>query len=188
MNDKHNGFSYDDYLKLEELKSGVIRLSTDIDEFSTEGVLTEIFYLIRHSYPALTVLVSSPGGDAYHAFAVYDALVAVRESGVLVTILVEGLAASAAAMIVLQAATKRQARPNARFLLHEIRRWASTIERKSDVQDEYKEMEAVTDQIVQVLSDRCQKDPAEIRGLIERKEVWMSAQEALEWGLIDAII
>ena len=184
---EHSGFSYDDYLKLEELRSGTIRLLTDIDEFSAEGLLTEIAYLARHKYLEITIIMSSPGGDAYHAFAMYDAIRALCKTGTEVTILVEGMAASAAAMIILQAASKRQARPNARLLLHEVRRWVFAMERKSDVQDEYREMEAVTDQIVQILSERCQKDPTEVKKLIERKEVWMSAQEALAWGLIDSV-
>lgn len=48
-------------------------------------------------------------------------------------------------------------------------------------------MEALEKRIMTILAARCGKDPGLVAKEIERKEIWMSAEEALEWGLIDSI-
>ncbi len=137
----------------------------------------------------LDLRINSPGGDAYGAMAVYDTLVAMRKEGVSIDATVEGLAASAAAMVLLQAAEHRYARPHARFLLHEVRRWVTfQDERTSDLQDVGREMNALEAMIVGILAERCRKTEEEVKRVIERREAWMSAQEALDFGLIDRIL
>jgi ATP-dependent protease ClpP protease subunit len=100
------------------------------------------------------------------------------------------MCASAAVMILLQAGDVRQATSSTSFLVHEIRRYTSPLgeERTSEVVDEVKELQRLTVMIVKLLSERCGKPEATVKRLFERKEVWQSATEALEWGLIDKII
>lgn len=182
-------FSYTEWLRHSDLLQGIIRIDEAIRESSTSRILSEIQYTKQRQIPNLTVIISSPGGGAYYAFAIYDALRNLSESGIKVNAIVEGWAASAAAMIILQAADVRMAYPSARFLLHECRRWIFfAIERTSDIKDEVEEMEAITKQILSMMSRRCGKTEEEIRQRIERKEIWMSASEAKDWGLIDKII
>lgn len=179
---------YSEWLRHKDLKSGVLYLHSSIREESTSQLLSEIREVKRRQLPELILVISSPGGGAYYAFAIYDALREIAESGIKVKAIVEGWAASAAAMIVLQAADIRIARPHARFLLHEGRRWIFfAVERTSDLEDEIQEMKEVEKQIVKILSSRCSKTETEVENLIKRKEVWMSSSEALAWGLVDKI-
>lgn len=182
-------FVYRNWLRYNELQQGIIRLDESIRETTTSAILSEIEAIKRMQLPKATLIISSPGGGAYYALAIYDALIDLQKGGVELTARVEGWAASAAAMIVLQAAGKRQARANARFLLHEIKRWVFfAIERTSDLEDEVKEMQALTKQITAIVAKRCGKTIDEIKRLIRHKEVWMSASEGLQWGLIDEIV
>lgn len=183
-------FGYDDWLNYQELNQGIIRLDESIRESNVALLSREMAYIKRKQLPNVTLIINSPGGGAYYAFALYDALKDLTRDGTTkLTARVEGFAASAAAMIVLQAADVRQARPHARFLLHEARRWVFwAVERTSDLKDEVKEMEALTAQIIKVLSKRCGKTASEVEAFIERKEVWMSTSEALDWGLIDEVV
>lgn len=181
--------NYSDWLRYQDLSCGVIYLDESIREFTASRILREISEIKRRQLPSLTIIISSPGGGAYYALAIYDALRNLSKRGIKITAIVEGWAASAAAMIVLQAADKRTAYPSARFLLHETRRWVFfAVERTSDLKDEVKEMDALGERIIAILSKRCQKTKSEVRNLIERKEVWMSSSEAKDWNLIDKII
>lgn len=135
----------------------------------------------------LTVTIVSAGGSAYAAMAMYDDLREMQHKGWYITAKVKGYAASAAAMIVLQAANRRVASENARFLIHEVRQFKFGLERKSDSIDELREITALTDQICRIIAKRSGKSPEEVHKTFERKEVWFSAAEALEWGLIDEV-
>jgi ATP-dependent Clp protease protease subunit len=184
----HGCLEYRDILKWEQLRRGVIHLTGGIYETETTEMMCELAHIRSLGLQEVTLVISSPGGAAYHAFALYDEIMAVRASGVRVTAVVTGYAASAAAMIVLQAADRRVARPNARLLLHEVRRWTCFEERKtSDMKDELEEMKAITDNIVRILAGRTGKTPDQVNALIDRKESWFSAEQARDIGLIDAI-
>lgn len=183
------GFNYKDWLTWSEVEVGVLRINRGITEVFSEILLRQISYIERKQLPKLTIFINCGGGGAYPSFALYDALMALRKKGVCVDAVVEGWAASAAAMIILQAAETRRARANARFLMHEARRWVFwSVERTSDLEDEVAEMRALDERIMQILSRRCGKTVDEIRSVVKRKEVWLSATEALEFGLIDEVL
>lgn len=181
--------NYSDWLRYQDLSNGTIMLNESIREYTASRILSEINEIKRRQLPRVTIIISSPGGGAYYAFAIYDALRELSNSGIEVTAIVEGWAASAASMIVLQAADKRLSMASARYLLHETRRWVMfAIERTSDLKDEVQEMDAITERIYEILAKRCGKNRSQIKNKVERKEIWMSASEAKDWGLIDEII
>jgi ATP-dependent protease ClpP protease subunit len=101
--------------------------------------------------------------------------------------IVDGYAASAASMVVLQAADHRIIRPNARILLHEVSRWAFGVERTSETEDSLNELRRVTHQIVAIIAARANRDVAEIEPLFHRREFWLSAQEAVDQSLADEV-
>ena len=183
--------SLHDALRLDELKKGIFHFRHEIDTCNVEDFLLELKDVRAHPehYKEITIRLTSPGGNAYHAFGLYAVLRELSFRNVHVKVIVEGMAASAAAMIVLQAADERLALLESSFLLHEPKRWIFfAYESKSDLEDEVTEMKRITDKIVEILSFRCKKSRDEVNKLIERKEVWMSVEDALKWNLIDAII
>lgn len=183
-------YNLEDDLRLAELNEGIVCIDFVFNDYNARRVMRELEFVARtRGSKTINLYMNSPGGGAYPALAVHDAILHVRGKGVPVICTVEGYAASAAAMIVLQAAEMRLARPNARFLLHEIRRWVFfEMQRASDLKDEVKEMEALTRQILAILEKRCGHPAKEIEHLISRTEVWMSAEEARSWGLIDGVV
>lgn len=191
LNSEELHLSLHDALRLDELKKGIFHFRSEIDPCYIEDFLLEIKDVRAHpeDYKEIIIRLSSPGGNAYHAFGFYDVLRELSFRGVHVKVIVEGMAASAAAMIVLQAADERLALPESSFLLHEPKRWIFFAhESKSNLEDEMREMKRITDKIVEILSFRCKKSKEEVNKLIERKEVWISAEQALSWGLIDNIL
>lgn len=182
------GNLFDD-LTYTDLENGIVRLEHEIGPSETSSFSAELREAIRLGNKKITVMITSPGGGAYHALSLYDQLQRAANSGIEIIAIVDGIAASAAAMIVLQSANNRLAGKNARFLLHEVREWIFfSVETESSLEDKVVEMQAITNQIVDILSNRCNKSSDEIRSLIKRKEIWMSAKEAFSFGLIDKII
>jgi len=179
---------YPDWLQYRDLMNGIIRFYGEVDAESVYSFLREIDEIKRCKISEVTLYITSPGGDVLDAFALYDAIRDLSSSGVKVIAIVEGWAASAAAMILLQAADERYCRPSTRFLLHEVRRWAFAEEKASELQDEVKEINTLTNMIVDVLSQKCNRTKEEVKKLIERREVWMSAEEAKNWGLVDEVV
>ena len=189
MEEEWSGFSYYDRLRYEELSLGTIHLRGEIDCVTVEDFNLELQKVREIILPFITIRLTSNGGNAYWAFGIYDTLREISKSGKEVRIIVEGLAASAAAMIVLQGADKRLAYPTASFLLHEPRRWTMfRDESTSQLEDEAAELNRITNKVIDILASRCNKTKEEVRELIRRREVWMDAKEAKEWGLIDEII
>lgn len=184
------GLNLWDTIKEKDLEEGHLMLYDAVDRDTVEDILVYIREIERRKVKHITLHISSPGGGAYYAFAIYDVLKAFSSKRTnKVTAVVEGLAASAACMIILQAADERLAYPNTRFLLHEIKRWAMFgIRSKSELEDEVDEMAVLSDLIFKILSKKCGHTKEEVEEKIKRKEFWMGAEEAKEWNLIDKVM
>ena len=190
MKKELEGLSLYERLKYQELSAGILHLRGEIDDVMIDDFNLELSVIRDAEWlSSVTIKITSIGGNAYLAFGIYDALRELSKWGKEVYVVVEGLAASAAAMIVLQGADKRLAYPTASFLLHEPRRWTMfRDETTSQLEDEAAELNRITNKVIDILASRCNKTKEEVRELIRRREVWMDAKEAKDWGLIDDII
>lgn len=129
----------------------------------------------------VTLRVSSPGGSVFDAVDIYNMLA--RYSGDVVAE-VDGLAASAASFLILAADTVRAAK-NATFMIH--RAWSVTMGDVAEHQRAIGMLETTDSNIVSMYADKTGKDKTEILAAMEA-ETWMNADEAFEFGLVDAVI
>lgn len=178
-----------DFLEYRTLCDGILFLDDTIYGGARYDLSIRLDFLRELGIKDITLIINSPGGAAYESLAIYDLLMGARKEGMYITAKVNGLAASAASMIVLQAANKRIATEQSRFLVHEVRSWTFfTEEKTSDKKDELKEMMDLQGVICKILAGRTGKTSENIASWFERKEVWLSAQEAKEFGLIDEVV
>lgn len=185
----HSPNDLSDRLEYEELSRGIIRINGVIEEFDTTDYMRKIAFVVNKGIKTVKFFITSPGGSVYHALALYDRLISLKNVGVKTEAYVEGLAASAASMIVLQGIQKRYATSNARFLIHEVRRFVMFAqERNTELLEQSKEMNTLTDIVYSILSKRMNKSKKQIHDMINIKEVWLSASEAVKIGLIDSIV
>ena len=181
----------DDLIEFEELKNGMVRLDDNITQYEVTEALQKINYCIAIGVKTIRVFITSPGGGVYESFSFYDNITGIQNENKHVRIIgmVSGYAASAASMIILQSFKERWASGNSRLLLHEPRRFTMfNVEKTTEMKESTEEMSKVSEMIYSILSKRTKKSVAVIKKLIERKEVWMSANEAKKFGLIDKII
>ena len=180
----------DDELTFRDLCDGVVTINGDIEDFEVQQLLQELNQIRRKVKPGgkIQINITSSGGDVYPALAMYDVIRSMSPAYDITTIAI-GHACSAAAMIVLQAGDERAATPNTRFLLHEVSHWSVfSNDTTSQIEERLVEMNALTDQVMYIMEHKCHKSADEIKSAITKTELWMGADQALSWGLIDRIV
>lgn len=131
----------------------------------------------------ITVIVSSPGGHVESGDMIHDTL---RFIGPRIRMLGTGWVASAGALI--YAAADRENRyclPNTRFLLHQPS--GGVTGSASDVEIQMREITRMRDRLNRIFADATGQPVSEIEARTDR-DFWMSAQEAVDFGLATHII
>lgn len=166
------------------LRSRSVLIFGAIEPKSTRDVVKQILMLdtISQEKP-IKVYINSPGGVADDGFAIYDVLRFVKSP---VTTVVTGLAASAATIIMVGAPKERRfVLPNSRIMLHQpsvgIRGTASDIEISA------KEILRLRKKANDLFANETGHPLEKIEEDMHR-DFWMSAQEAVDYGLLHKVI
>lgn len=165
------------------LKTRSILISGEIDKKMAEKVVSQLLMLEAENDGPIKVFIDSPGGDVDSAYAIFDMIRFVKPK---VTMIAMGLAASAGALILLAGDKEnRFGFPNSHYLIHQplsgIRGVATEIEIHA------KEIEKTRQKINALIAKETGKSLAQVEKDTDR-DYWMSAEEALDYGLISKII
>ena len=128
----------------------------------------------------ITVHVNSPGGDVYDGMALYNAL---RAHPAHVTAIIDGLAASAASVIIC-AADDVAISPGAEVMIHDA--WSLAIGDADALRKEADSIDRISENVAGIYAARAGGTTAHWRDLM-RAETWFSASEAVAVGLADRI-
>jgi len=127
--------------------------------------------------------VNSPGGDVNAGLGIYDVMQYVNPD---VQTICMGQAASMGAVLLAAGAKgKRSALPHARVMIHQP--WGGIQGKTTDIQIHAQEFLTLRQQINEILGQHCGKDPGEVE-TDTKDDRFMSAHEALDYGLVDRII
>ena len=168
------------------LKSRRIFFSEAVDEKSANEAIRKLWYLESQD-PGKPILfvINSPGGAVDCGFAIWDQVKMITSP---VTTLVTGLAASMGSVLSLCAAPGRRfATKHARIMIHQPRIMGLVQGQATDLEIQAKEILKTRSLLVDVYVEATGKDRATIERAINR-DMWMSAQEALEYGLLDKVV
>ncbi len=174
--------AYDLYSRL--LKENIIFLGTPIDDNVANLICAQLLHLeSENSDKDISIYINSPGGDITALFAIYDTLQFIKNQ---VSTICYGQAASAAAVL-LAAGTKgkRLALPHSRILLHQP--WGSGGGQATDIEIQAREIMRMKDLLNEILAEHTGQPIEKIETDTDRDFV-MTAQEALEYGIIDEVI
>lgn len=161
-------------------------LSDAIDSDSSEDIIRKLWYL-ESKAPGKPILlvINSPGGSVDAGFAIWDQIKMITSP---VTTLVTGLAASMGSVLSLVAAPKRRfATAQARIMVHQPRLGGVIQGQATDLEIQAREMLKTRQQLVSIYVQATGKSAAAIEKAIDR-DTWMTAQEALDFGLLDRIV
>ena len=173
--------SYDIFSRL--LKNRIILLSGEIDDILANTVVAELLYLDSLSHEDISIYINSPGGNVTSGFAIYDTMNFINSN---VSTICIGMCASMAAFL-LSSGTKgkRYALPNSEVMIHQPLGGASGQATEIKIAAEH--ILKTKDKLNKILSDNTGKSIKIIEKDTDRDN-YMSASEALEYGLIDKVL
>ena len=175
--------AYDLYSRL--LKDNIIFLQTPIDDQIASLLCAQLVHLeSENPEKDINIYINSPGGDITALFAIYDTMQFIRND---IATICLGQAASAAAVL-LAAGTKgkRLALPHSRVLLHQP--YGSVgYGQVTDLELAAKEILRMRDLLEQILAKHTGQPLEKVHTDTDRDFV-LEAHEALEYGIIDAVI
>jgi len=175
----------DPYTKLFEDR--IIFLGTPINDDIANAVMAQLLCLqSMDAERQIDIYINSPGGSFTALTAIYDTMRYIKPD-IQTTCL--GQAASAAAVL-LAAGTKgkRLALPNSRILIHQPAiSGEGTYGQSSDLEIQAKEIMRIRTLMEQMIADNTGQSIAKVSKDVERDK-YLTAQEAIEYGLIDEIL
>lgn len=133
----------------------------------------------------IELVLNSPGGSVIDGFELYDFLLKLRAEGVRIDTTIMGMGASMAGVIA-QAGETRRIGPYGRLMIHEV--GSIAFGKLSSLKDHLKLADSLYDQCIGILAARSKLTPEEIKKHADRKDWWLTADEALEHGFVDAIL
>ncbi|NME36227.1 MULTISPECIES: ATP-dependent Clp endopeptidase proteolytic subunit ClpP [Fusobacterium] len=173
--------SYDIYSRL--LKDRIIFLGTEINDNVANAIVAQLLFLeAEDSEKDITMYINSPGGVITSGMAIYDTMNYIKPDVQTVCI---GQAASMGAFLLSAGAKgKRYALPNSRVMIHQPLGGAQG--QATDIEIQAKEILKIKDKLSEILAKNCGKTKEEILKDTERDN-FMTASEALEYGIIDKV-
>jgi ATP-dependent Clp protease, protease subunit len=175
--------AYDIYSLL--LKNRIIFIGSPIDDVIANLVIAQLLYLqYEDAEKDIKVYINSPGGSITAGLAIYDTMQFIQPD---VETYCMGMAASMGAFL-LTAGTKgkRYVLPYSRIMIHQpsISHMAGTAK---DIEIEAEEMLRIKRTMNEIMSHHIGKSIEDIEHDTDRN-YWMSAQQAVEYGLVDHVV
>ena len=174
-------YAYDLYSRL--LKDRIIFLSGEINDNVSSIIVSELLYLDAQNHDDIFLYINSPGGSVTSGLAIYDTMNYIKSD---VRTIVIGIAASMGAFL-LSSGTKgkRAALPNAEVMIHQVLGGAQG--QATDIKIHTEHILNTKKKLNEILAINTGKSIKKISKDCERDN-FMSANDALKYGLIDEII
>ncbi|MGI6334710.1 MAG: ATP-dependent Clp endopeptidase proteolytic subunit ClpP [Saccharofermentanales bacterium] len=174
--------SYDIYSRL--LKERIIILSDAVNAVTASLITAQLLFLEAEDPDKdIQFYINSPGGEVTSGLMIYDTMQYIKAD---VQTICMGMAASMGAFL-LAAGTrgKRFALPNAEIMIHQPS--GGVQGQATDIRIAADHIQKMKDRLNRILADRTGQ-PFDRVALDTERDNWMSAQEAIEYGIIDQIM
>ncbi|MEE3495726.1 MAG: ATP-dependent Clp endopeptidase proteolytic subunit ClpP [Butyrivibrio sp.] len=174
--------SYDIYSRL--LKERIIFLGEEVNAASASTVVAQLLFLeAEDPNKDIHMYINSPGGEITSGMAIYDTMHYIKCD---VSTICIGMAASMGAFLLAGGAKgKRMALPNAEVMIHQP--LGGTQGQATEIEIAAKHIIRTKEKMNRMLAENTGKPFEQVAADTERDN-WMTAQEALEYGLIDSIV
>ena len=172
---------YDIYSRL--LKDRIIMLTGEIDDNSADCIVGQLLYLDSLNHNDISIYINSPGGSITAGMAIYDTMNFIQSK---VSTICIGMAASMAAFLLSSGENgKRFCLPNSEVMIHQPLGGAQG--QATEIKIAAERILRLKEKLNQILSKNTGKDIQEIEIDTER-DYFLTAEEALKYGLIDKIL
>lgn len=173
--------SYDIYSRL--LEDRIIFISGEITDETANTVVAQLIFLeAKDSDKDISIYINSPGGSVTAGLAIYDTMQYIKCD---VSTICVGMAASMGAFLLSSGAKgKRYALPNSEIMIHQPLGGAKG--QASDIVITANHIQKTKEKLASILAENCNQSYEKVMQDTDRDN-YLSAQDALEYGLIDKI-
>ena len=161
----------------------IIFLGTEINDYTANVIQAQLLYL-NSSDPDrdIHLYLNTPGGSVYAGLGIYDTMQFVSSK---VSTMCTGMAASMGAVLLVAGETgMRSALPHSRVMIHQP--MGGIQGQASDIEITAREILKLKDELYQIIADHSHQAVEKIRQDADR-DYWMTAKEALDFGMIDRV-
>ena len=161
-----------------------IFLGTQVDDYTANTLQAQLLYL-DSSDPGkdISIYINSPGGSVYAGYGIYDTMQFISSD---VSTICTGMAASfAAVLLVAGTKGKRMALPHSRVMIHQPLGGAQG--QASDIEITAREILKVKKELYTIISTHSGQPYEKVEHDSDR-DYWMTAEEALAYGMIDKVL
>lgn len=173
--------SFDIYSRL--LEDRIVFLNGEVNDATANLVIAQLIYLEGKNIDKdICLYINSPGGSISAGMAIFDTMNYIKPD---VSTICVGMAASMGAFLLAAGAKgKRFALPNSEIMIHQP--LGGTRGQASDIAIHAEHILKIKQRMIKIMSEITGQPPAKIEKDIDR-DYYMSAEEALKYGLIDKI-
>ncbi len=174
--------SYDLYSRL--LKDRIVMLSEDVNDVSANIIVAQLLFLeAQDPDKDIMFYINSPGGSVTAGLAIYDTMQYIKPDVCTICI---GMAASMGAFLLSSGAKgKRFALPNSEIMIHQVLGGAQG--QATDIQIHTEHILKIKKKLNTILAANTGKPLEQVERDCERDH-FLSAQEAMEYGIVDKVI
>ena len=177
--------AYDIYSRL--LEDRIIFVWNAVDANLVNTVVAQLLFLEKQDPDKdIIMYINTPGGEVYSGMAIYDTMQYIKCDVVTIS---TGLSASMGSIFLAWGTKgKRYALPHSKIMIHQpLVSGGGITGQATDIQIEAAEMMKVKKMFIEIMSKHTWQDIKKVEQDMERNN-WMTAEEALKYGLIDKII
>jgi ATP-dependent Clp protease protease subunit len=173
--------AYDIWSRL--LKDRIVFLGQEVDDYVINLLIAQMLFLDKEDRHApIEFYINSPGGSVTAGLALYDVIHTISAP---VNTTCVGLAASMGAVLLAGGTGERSALPHSRIMIHQVS--SGFRGTSADMRIQVNETNKLEDQLFQILATKTGQAKEQIAKDCDR-DCYMSAVEAKDYGLIDAVI
>ncbi|MEZ3421369.1 MAG: ATP-dependent Clp protease proteolytic subunit [Eubacterium sp.] len=169
------------------LNDRIIVLSDEVNSQTASLVIAQLLFLEgQDSEKDISLYINSPGGSVTDGFAIYDTMQYIKCD---VSTICIGMAASMGAFLLSSGAKgKRIALPNSSILIHQpLIGGHGLTGQTTDIEIAAKNLVQTKERLNRILAANCGKTVEDLARDTDRDN-WLTAEEALEYGLVDKVI
>ena len=162
----------------------IIFLGTEIDDYAANTLQAQLLYLDSiEPGKDISIYINSPGGSVYAGLGIYDTMQFVTSP---VATICTGIAASMAAVLLVAGAEgKRSALTHSRVMIHQPMGGAQG--QASDIEITAREIQKLKKELYTIIAEHSHTDFDKVWADSDR-DYWMTAQEAMDYGMIDKLL
>ncbi len=162
----------------------IIFLGTGIDDYTANVIQAQLLFLESNDPKAdISIYINSPGGSVYAGYGIYDIMQYISCD---VSTVCTGIAASMASVLLVAGSEgKRMALPHSRVMIHQPLGGAQG--QASDIEIAAREILKVKKELYGIIANHAHRSIEDIERDSDR-DYWMTAEEALQYGMIDKVL